>query len=98
MKAVVCIRHGSQEFLQIRDVRNPSVKKDEILVKIVATTVTSGDIALRKQSFFQYLLLWPLARLFFGIKNQRKKIRDAHAYVETGRKKGNVLIKINTKL
>ena len=74
MQAVVCVKHGSPEFLQIRDVIKPKIQKDEILIKIMATTVTSGDVMLRKQSYLQFLLLWPIARLLFGIKNQRKKI------------------------
>jgi NADPH:quinone reductase-like Zn-dependent oxidoreductase len=57
-----------------KDVPRPAVKKDEFLVKVLATTVTSGDVALRKQTYLQFLFLWPLARLFFGVKNQRKKI------------------------
>jgi NADPH:quinone reductase-like Zn-dependent oxidoreductase len=31
-------------------------------------------VALRKQTYLQFLLFWPLARLLFGVRNQRKKI------------------------
>jgi len=48
--------------------------KYEILIEIACSTVTAGDVVLRKQTFLKFLLFWPLARLFFGIKNQRKKI------------------------
>lgn len=58
----------------MKEVPRPLMKKDEVLVKILATTVTAGDVALRKQTFLRYLLFWPLARLLFGVKNQRKKI------------------------
>jgi len=74
MKAVVCIKHGSPGTLQIMDVPRPSAQKDEVLVKIVTTTVTSGDVVLRKQSYLQFLMFWPLARLLFGVRNQRKRI------------------------
>jgi len=74
MKAVICVKHGSPGRLQIKDVRRPVVKKDEVLVRIAATTVTAGDVVLRKQGYLQFLLLWPLATLLFGIRNQRKKI------------------------
>ncbi|PLX25315.1 MAG: NAD(P)-dependent alcohol dehydrogenase [Salinivirgaceae bacterium] len=74
MKAAVIIKHGKPEGIEIQEVEKPSVKKDEILVKIIASTVTAGDVALRKQSFMQFLMFWPLARLLFGVKNQRKKI------------------------
>ena len=74
MKAVVCVKHGSPGTLVIKDVPRPVPKKDEVLVRIVATTVTAGDVVLRKQGYLQFLLMWPLARLMFGIRNQRKKI------------------------
>lgn len=74
MRVVICHKHGTPKRLVINEVIKPSIKSDEILIKIKATTVSSGDVALRKQTFLQFLLLWPLARLLFGIKNQRKKI------------------------
>lgn len=74
MKAALCIRHGKPDGIRIRKVKKPSIQMDEILIKIACTTVTAGDVVLRKQSFLQFMLFWPLARLFFGIKNQRKKI------------------------
>lgn len=74
MKAAVCIKHGGPEGVKILEVDYPSTRKDEILVRVKATTVISGDVALRKQSFLQFFLSWPLARLMFGVKNQRKRI------------------------
>lgn len=74
MKAAIIIKHGKPEGVQIREVQKPLVGKGEILVKIVATTVTAGDAVLRRQSFFQFLLFYPLARWLFGVKNQRKKV------------------------
>lgn len=74
MKAAICIKHGNPNGVQIREIENPSVKKNELAIKIIASTVTSGDVALRKQSLLQFLMFWPLARFLFGIKNQRKKI------------------------
>jgi NADPH:quinone reductase-like Zn-dependent oxidoreductase len=74
MRAAIIIKHGKPEGVQIREVQKPLVGKNEILVKIIATTVTAGDAVLRRQSFIQFLLFYPLARLLFGVKNQRKKI------------------------
>jgi len=74
MKAAICMKHGNPKGIKIKEVEKPSVKKNELLVKIFATTVTSGDVVLRKQSYLQFLLMWPFARLYFGVKNQRKKI------------------------
>lgn len=74
MKAAICIKHGDPGGIKIKEVQKPPVKKNELLVKIFATTVIPGDVMLRKQSFLQYLIIWPFARLYFGVKNQRKKI------------------------
>ena len=74
MKASVIIKHGKPKGVQIQEVKKPLVGKNEILIKVIATTVTAGDAVLRRQSFLQYLLFYPLARLLFGVKNQRKKI------------------------
>jgi len=74
MKAALCLKHGSPEGLEIKEVGKPPVKEDDILIHVAAATVSAGDVVLRKQSFLRFLLFWPLARWFFGVKNQRKKI------------------------
>lgn len=74
MKAVVIRKHGSPDGLLLKEIEKPVPKPNEVLIKIHATTVTAGDTTLRKLTFSQFLLMWPIARLFFGIKNQRKNI------------------------
>ena len=74
MKAAVCIVHGDPTGIEIKEIDIPEINSNEILIKIKASTVTSGDVALRSQSTLKYILLWPLARFLFGIKNQRKKV------------------------
>ena len=74
MRVVALVKHGEPKNLKIKEVEKPSPSENEVLIKIIATSVTSGDVALRKQSLLQYILLWPVARLFFGVKNQRKKV------------------------
>lgn len=48
MKAVIWTGYGSPDVLQLKDVGKPSPKANEVLIKIMATTVTSGDCEQRR--------------------------------------------------
>jgi NADPH:quinone reductase-like Zn-dependent oxidoreductase len=54
VKAIVCTKYGSPDFLQLQEVDKPAPKEDEVLVRVRAATVTRGDVVLRKL----HPLLW----------------------------------------
>lgn len=158
MKAVICTSYGPPDVLQIRDVPKPVAKDHEILVRIMATCVNSGDVRVRsfdvdrlmssdilydKEDFTKRGERFDIKFDAVGVATKRACLRllakngayvsvssgyasesvrqfnllkelfeigalkatidktyridavqDAHRYVGTGRKKGNVVLKI----
>ncbi|PCD06334.1 NAD(P)-dependent alcohol dehydrogenase [Peribacillus simplex] len=72
MKAMVCTKYGSPDVLELKEVAKPTPKDNEILVKVHAATVASGDVRVR--SFNSPFLLWLPMRIFLGLRKPRKPI------------------------
>lgn len=72
MKAVICTKYGAPEVLQIRKVSKPIPKDRQILVKIVATAVNSGDVRVRSLDVRGFMKL--IMRLVLGVSKPRKPI------------------------
>jgi len=72
MKAIVCTKYGPPDVLQLREVEKPTPKDNEVLVKVYATTVTSGDVRIRSFTYAPWF--WLFGRIMFGLVRPRKNI------------------------
>jgi NADPH:quinone reductase-like Zn-dependent oxidoreductase len=67
MKAVHCTAYGNPEVLKLVEIPKPKPRANELLIRIHATAVNSGDVRIRKAD------PWAV-RLFFGFSKPRKSV------------------------
>ena len=66
MKAILHTQYGPPDLLQLRELKKPAPKDNEVLIAIRATTVSNGDCNVRNFTFVTKSML-PIAKLMFGI-------------------------------
>ena len=72
MKAIVYTKYGPPEVLQLKEVAKPVPRGNEVLVKVHATTVTAGDVRMRK--FDVPRSTWLFARMYLGLRKPKRAI------------------------
>ena len=72
MKAVVYTRYGTPDVLQLKEVERPTLKDNEVLIRIDAAAVTSGDVHLRRFKF--PWMYWLPSRIVFGLMGPRRPV------------------------
>lgn len=72
MRAVVVESYGPPDHAVVRDVPVPELRKGEVLVRVEAVAVTSGDARMRAGRFPPGF--GPLARLGLGVRGPRRRI------------------------
>ncbi len=69
MKAVIWTAYGPPEVLKIQEIEKPTPKEDEVLIKVHATTVETGDCELRRYQLHNWFYM--LFRPYFGLFRPR---------------------------
>jgi NADPH:quinone reductase-like Zn-dependent oxidoreductase len=72
MKAIAWTKYGGPDVLKLKEFKKPVPNKNEVLIKVFASTVTAGDVGLRSLKVprgFRFL-----TQLAFGLTKPRKPI------------------------
>lgn len=75
MKAVVYGKYGGPEVLSLAEIPQPEPKENEVVVEVVAGSVTTGDWRLRAAAFPPPFGL--VGRLLFGVFRPRRQVLGA---------------------
>ncbi|WP_395058789.1 NAD(P)-dependent alcohol dehydrogenase [Polaromonas sp.] len=75
MTALVCERYGAPDVLAFEDIPRPSPRQDELLVRVLASTITAGDRRVRSMDMPEGF--HTLGRLALGWRGPRNAVLGA---------------------
>jgi NADPH:quinone reductase-like Zn-dependent oxidoreductase len=76
MKAIIRTRYGPPEVLRVAEVKKPRPEKNDVLIRIYATTVSSGDCRIRSLNLSGVAFPERLfARLVLGISKPKRAVQ-----------------------
>ena len=67
MKAIVCTKYGSPDVLELKEVKKPIPRDNELLIKVHASSVTKADTMMRRGTPFY-------GRIFIGLTKPKNPI------------------------
>lgn len=73
MKAVVCSKYGAPEVVRIQEVAAPTIGARDLLIRVMATTVTSADARVRAMRM-PSPVFGVIGRLALGVWAPRKRV------------------------
>ena len=74
MKAIVYTEYGPPDVLELKEFEKPTPRDDEILVKVYATTVTSGAAFMRSGKHPNSKIFTIFLRIMFGLRKPKRTI------------------------
>ena len=74
MKAVLCTKYGNPDYLIMGEVKKPIPKKNEVCIKIYATSVTGSDIMIRNFKIPRWHPMGIMMGLMLGFTKPRNPI------------------------
>ena len=72
MRAIVYRQYGPPDVLRLEEVDKPTPRRNEVLIKVHATTVSAGDVRMR--GFVVPRSMWLFARLYLGLLKPKRTI------------------------
>ncbi len=72
MKAAICTKYGAPDVVKVMDVPIPTISSNEVLIKVMASAVNSGDV--RTRALVASPIMRKIMRLVLGYNKPRKPI------------------------